>query len=141
MLIVDADVHLTNPGSLELLLKTAKANKMLIFLKNLNKFKIKFFSGILAPMVVQSGKLFSNFWGALSETGFYARSADYVQIVERVRLGAWNVPFMNSVFLISKEKLQQKNFLSAFSYNMKIDADMSFAHFCRDNVSIILYSF
>lgn len=104
------------------------------------KFNIlNFFSSIIAPMITQYDKLFSNFWGAISEDGFYSRSLDYIKIVERNRIGIWNVPFINSIMLISLEKLQQKSFLSAFSYNLNLDADMSFAHFCRDNVIFIFY--
>lgn len=85
-------------------------------------------------MITQYNKVYSNFWGALSLTGFYSRSNDYINIVERNFIGIWNVPFINSIILISLNKLQQKNFLTAFSYDIKLDADMSFALFCRDNV-------
>lgn len=97
------------------------------------------FSGILTPMLVKPGLLFSNFWGALSESGFYARSPDYVPIVERQRVGTWNVPFINSVWLISRCKIEEFNFVPPFSYNRQLDVDMSFAAFCRDNV--IAFSF
>ena len=39
-------------------------------------------SDILAVMLHQPNKLFSNFWGAISQIGFYARSEDYIPIVE-----------------------------------------------------------
>uniref|UniRef100_A0A915DG63 procollagen-lysine 5-dioxygenase n=1 Tax=Ditylenchus dipsaci TaxID=166011 RepID=A0A915DG63_9BILA len=117
-IILDADVHLTNPISLNHLVNIMKTLEI----------------GILAPMVVQSGKLFSNFWGAVSDTGYYARSPDYIELVEKKRTGLWNVPFLNSAVAISRQKLkellqyQQK----PFSYNMASDSDMSFAQFCRD---------
>lgn len=63
------------------------------------------FRGILAPLVVQQDRLFSNFWGALSSNGYYSRSDDYVEIVERRRIGLWNVPFINSVFFIRNSKV------------------------------------
>lgn len=37
-------------------------------------------------MLIQYKKLWSNFWGALSPEGFYARSEDYINIVERSRV-------------------------------------------------------
>ncbi|XP_072217027.1 multifunctional procollagen lysine hydroxylase and glycosyltransferase LH3-like, partial [Excalfactoria chinensis] len=37
---------------------------------------------VLAPLLSRPGKLWSNFWGALGPDGFYARSEDYVDIVQ-----------------------------------------------------------
>lgn len=36
----------------------------------------------VAPIVTKHNELWSNFWGALSESGYYARSHDYVDIVK-----------------------------------------------------------
>lgn len=41
---------------------------------------------IIGPLVTRHGKLWSNFWGALSLDGYYARSEDYVDIVQRKRM-------------------------------------------------------
>jgi hypothetical protein len=46
---LDADVHLTNSKSLKQLVRRLQTYNL----------------GILSPMVAQSGKLFSNFWGAV----------------------------------------------------------------------------
>lgn len=81
--------------------------------------------------------MFSNFWGAISSDGYYLRSDDYVEIVEKRRTGIWNVPFVNSILLISKRKLQTIE-KSNFKHNPNTDADMSFAQFCRDNVYFFL---
>lgn len=43
------------------------------------------FLQFVAPLVKRHGKLWSNFWGALNIDGFYARSEDYLQIVNRDR--------------------------------------------------------
>lgn len=40
---------------------------------------------VLAPIVSKHGKLWSNFWGALGSDGFYARSRDYLALVQRQR--------------------------------------------------------
>jgi len=37
---------------------------------------------IIAPLLVRPYKAWSNFWGALSSEGFYARSNDYMDIVK-----------------------------------------------------------
>lgn len=39
------------------------------------------FRKIIAPMLTRPFKAWSNFWGALSKDGFYARSFDYMDIV------------------------------------------------------------
>ncbi|CAB3225284.1 unnamed protein product [Arctia plantaginis] len=39
---------------------------------------------VVAPMLVRPGHAWSNFWGAINSAGFYARSADYMDIVYRV---------------------------------------------------------
>ena len=44
------------------------------------------FSPIVAPMITRVGRLWSNFWGALSVDGYYARSEDYVDIVQGRRV-------------------------------------------------------
>ena len=40
---------------------------------------------VLAPIVTKHGKLWSNFWGALGSDGYYARSHDYLAIVQKQR--------------------------------------------------------
>ncbi len=41
---------------------------------------------VIAPMLSRHGKLWSNFWGALSPEGFYSRSEDYIDIVQSKRV-------------------------------------------------------
>lgn len=43
---------------------------------------IAHFRTIIAPMLTRDNDAWSNFWGALSKIGFYARSHDYMDIVE-----------------------------------------------------------
>ncbi|XP_010220058.1 PREDICTED: procollagen-lysine,2-oxoglutarate 5-dioxygenase 2, partial [Tinamus guttatus] len=63
---IDADVVLTNPKTLKILIEQNRK--------------------ILAPLVTRHGKLWSNFWGALSPDGYYARSEDYIDIVQGNRV-------------------------------------------------------
>lgn len=51
---LDADVHLTNKQAIKRLIR------------RLLSYDLR----ILAPMVAQSGKLFSNFWGAVQGSSF-----------------------------------------------------------------------
>lgn len=62
---VDSVVHLDNPHTLRLLLEQNRS--------------------VVAPLLVRPGKAWSNFWGALTTDGFYARSTDYMDIVHNER--------------------------------------------------------
>ncbi|KAM8952712.1 procollagen-lysine,2-oxoglutarate 5-dioxygenase 2 [Pelodytes ibericus] len=85
---IDADVVLTNPSTLKLLIEQNRK--------------------ILAPLVTRHGKLWSNFWGFLSPDGYYARSEDYVDIVQGNRVGVWNIPYMANVYLVKGETLRSE---------------------------------
>lgn len=62
---VDAEAHLDNKETLKLLVEQQR--------------------GIVAPLLVRPFKAWSNFWGALTDDGFYARSSDYMQIIHNER--------------------------------------------------------
>uniref|UniRef100_A0A8B9JVB0 Procollagen-lysine, 2-oxoglutarate 5-dioxygenase 2 n=1 Tax=Astyanax mexicanus TaxID=7994 RepID=A0A8B9JVB0_ASTMX len=64
-LSIDADVMLTNRQTLKLLMEQNRK--------------------IIGPLVTRHSKLWSNFWGALSLDGYYARSEDYIEIVQGKR--------------------------------------------------------
>uniref|UniRef100_UPI00398E53FD procollagen-lysine,2-oxoglutarate 5-dioxygenase 2 isoform X1 n=1 Tax=Pristiophorus japonicus TaxID=55135 RepID=UPI00398E53FD len=109
---LDADVVLTNPNTLKLLIEQNRR--------------------IIAPLVTQYKRLWSNFWGALSPDGFYARSEDYVDIVEGSRVGVWNVPYLAHVYLIKGEvlrtDLKEKNYFNLDT----MDSDMSLCRNIRE---------
>uniref|UniRef100_H3D5E7 procollagen-lysine 5-dioxygenase n=1 Tax=Tetraodon nigroviridis TaxID=99883 RepID=H3D5E7_TETNG len=63
---LDSDVMLTNSQTLKLLVEQNRK--------------------IIGPLVTRHSKLWSNFWGALSPDGYYARSEDYIDIVQRKRV-------------------------------------------------------
>uniref|UniRef100_A0A9J7YCM1 procollagen-lysine 5-dioxygenase n=1 Tax=Cyprinus carpio carpio TaxID=630221 RepID=A0A9J7YCM1_CYPCA len=83
---IDSDVALTNPDVLRILIEENKS--------------------VIAPMLSRHGKLWSNFWGALSPEGFYSRAEDYIDIVQSKRVGVWNVPYITQVYLIRGETLR-----------------------------------
>ncbi|VDO32469.1 unnamed protein product [Brugia timori] len=114
LIMIDGDVHLNNSEALLLMIHRVKEKD----------------SEILAPLVGQPHKLFTNFWGAISSNGYYARSENYLDIIDYKEVGIWNVPFISSILIIAKEKLTSLS--NAYYYNDKLDPDMSFCSFARD---------
>lgn len=51
-------------------------------LKKLKSRKKIISRNVVAPVITRFESTWSNFWGALSEKGFYARSHDYMKIVQ-----------------------------------------------------------
>ena len=41
---------------------------------------------VLAPLMLRPGTLWSSFWGSVASNGFYARSADYQDLVSYKRM-------------------------------------------------------
>ncbi|CAJ1055230.1 procollagen-lysine%2C2-oxoglutarate 5-dioxygenase 1 [Xyrichtys novacula] len=104
-----------------------------VVLKNEDALKILIEQNLLviAPMITRVGRLWSNFWGALSAEGYYARSEDYVDIVQGRRVGVWNVPYVSSVYLVKASVLRSE--LSEFELftSQILDPDMAFCHNIR----------
>uniref|UniRef100_A0A3Q1EZ23 Procollagen-lysine,2-oxoglutarate 5-dioxygenase 1 n=1 Tax=Acanthochromis polyacanthus TaxID=80966 RepID=A0A3Q1EZ23_9TELE len=111
-----------------------------VVLKNENTLKILIEQNlpIVAPMITRAGRLWSNFWGALSGDGYYARSEDYVDIVQGQRVGVWNVPYVSSVYLV-KASLLRSALKDYELFNSPIlDPDMAYCHNVR-NKGIFMY--
>ncbi|XP_054991042.1 multifunctional procollagen lysine hydroxylase and glycosyltransferase LH3 isoform X2 [Sorex araneus] len=109
---LDADTVLTHPQTLRLLIEENRK--------------------VIAPMLSRHGKLWSNFWGALSPDEYYARSEDYVELVQRKRVGVWNVPYISQAYLIRgdtlRTELRQRDVFSSSDS----DPDMAFCKSLRD---------
>lgn len=109
--VVDSDVMLTNPNTLKILIEQNRP--------------------VISPMLVRPSKVWSNFWGALTPDGFYARSSDYIEIVNNNRRGLWNVPFVSGSYLVNGTLLKNKEDMPSYIYNL-LDADMAFCYNLRD---------
>ncbi|KAH0626257.1 hypothetical protein JD844_001140 [Phrynosoma platyrhinos] len=109
---LDADVVVTNPEILQILIQENKK--------------------VIAPMMSRYGKLWSNFWGALSPDEYYARSEDYVELVQGKRIGLWNVPYISQAYLLRGETLRrelpQRNIFTLDD----TDPDMAFCKSVRE---------
>uniref|UniRef100_A0AAY5EQF1 procollagen-lysine 5-dioxygenase n=1 Tax=Electrophorus electricus TaxID=8005 RepID=A0AAY5EQF1_ELEEL len=109
---IDSDVALTNPDILRILIEENKS--------------------VIAPMLSRHGKLWSNFWGALSPEGFYSCSEDYIDIVQAKRVGLWNVPYVTQVYLIRGDILRTRLAHISLYEEEEIDPDMVFCRAVRD---------
>lgn len=83
-------------------------------------------------MLSKHGKLWSNFWGALSPEGYYSRSEDYIEIVQGKRIGLWNVPYITQAYLIKGSVLRSKLSQVSLYVDEGMDPDMVFCRSIRD---------
>ncbi|XP_074654801.1 procollagen-lysine,2-oxoglutarate 5-dioxygenase 1-like [Tubulanus polymorphus] len=104
MFVVDSEAQFTNPKTLQLLIEQNRS--------------------IIAPLLVRPGRMWSNFWGAITKVEFYQRSEDYSDIVSGNRVGVWNVPHIGVTYLIQAHKLAQMK--GIYSKDRR-DADLAFA--------------
>ncbi|KAI6655526.1 Procollagen galactosyltransferase 1-like [Oopsacas minuta] len=81
ILFLDTDVFLCNPHTIS----------------DLVEARVR---GIAPFMTVGFEKLFSNFWGSLSDKGYYKRSENYVDILMRDNIGRFRVPIIHSSVLL-----------------------------------------
>ncbi|XP_062377218.1 procollagen-lysine,2-oxoglutarate 5-dioxygenase 2 isoform X2 [Sardina pilchardus] len=115
---IDADVQLTNKQTLKVLIEQNRK--------------------IIGPLVTRHGKLWSNFWGALSLDGYYARSEDYIDIVQGKRAGVWNIPFMAHIYLVKGEVLRTEMKEKNYFVLEKLDPDMALCRNARE-LGIFMY--
>ncbi|CAK1554915.1 unnamed protein product [Leptosia nina] len=88
---------------------------------------------VVAPLLARPGEAWSNFWGALTADGYYARAHDYMDIVNGKLKGIWNVPFINACYLINMELFRLPR-LKGISYSREgRDPDMAFCESLRDH--------
>lgn len=111
-----------------------------VVLKNENTLKILIEQNlpIVAPMITRIGRLWSNFWGALSADGYYARSEDYVDIVQGRRVGVWNVPYVSNVYLVKGSLLRSELTDLDLFHSHILDPDMAYCHNVRSK-GIFMY--
>ena len=85
---------------------------------------------ILSPLLVHHRKNnFSNFWGSLDSSGYYRRSVDYFDLIERDKVGVWNVPYISGTLLMDRSIVANFDLLSRVKYSD--DKDMNFCYNCR----------
>lgn len=91
-------------------------------LKDLLKQKKDIVSGLMT----KPGTIFTNFWGAVTESGWYKRSDNYVDIVERATTGVFDVPFINGNILCKSEAYKRNEDISREHKDWDIDMNICF---------------
>ncbi|XP_063724565.1 procollagen-lysine,2-oxoglutarate 5-dioxygenase-like [Symsagittifera roscoffensis] len=109
LLLLDPSIHITNSKMLLILIKT----------------ELK----IMAPIVSHDGSLWSNFWGAVNEDGYYSRALDYVNVVNRQFIGVFNVPYITGIVMIKADAIANvlNTLMSCASLANIRDMDIFFA--------------
>ena len=97
------------------------------FLSNLSDTEI------IAPLVKKQNELFSNYWGDVDENGFYKRSNNYIDIVNRNIKGLFKAKYINSCFILSKNIAESIQNFYKLNHKSNNDYDITFANNCRNN--------
>ncbi|XP_012266997.2 glycosyltransferase 25 family member [Athalia rosae] len=90
LLMIDADAFLTNPKTLEELVKKGET--------------------VVAPLLKSDG-MYSNFWAGMTEDYYYMRTDRYKPILNREEVGCIHVPMVHSAILINLKR-SESNFLT-----------------------------
>lgn len=77
--------------------------------------------------------VFSNFWGDLTESGWYKRSNDYFDVINKEKINIWNVPFMTGNMLINTNVLKKYNLFKVINYNKNDNSEMILCQNARLN--------
>ena len=78
---IDANVHVDEPDTLNLLVKQNR--------------------DVVAPIIFLPNDKYSNFMGGLDKNEFPFQPNHYMDIVNRKKIGLWNVPYISSIYLIN----------------------------------------
>ena len=105
---LDSNAHIDNPHTLKKLIEQNRP--------------------IIAPLLRRPNELWSNFWGSVSASGYYSRSSDYMDIINGVKRGIWNVPCVSSAILFKAEILPK---LKNAWHSRQYDADVAFCSSMR----------
>ena len=68
-------------------------------------------------MLISLGR-YSNWWGDMTENLYYLRSADYMAILNREKVGLFQVPMVHSTFLVDLRRSESRY----LSYGIDVEA-------------------
>jgi len=88
---------------------------------------------IISPMINTEQTFNSNFWGGVSDDGYYLESYDYHDIRTYNKKGTFVVPFISGVIMFSKEILKTDLFSTMFS-----DLDKEILNYYNEDHMVVL---
>ncbi|CAH8660660.1 unnamed protein product [Heterobilharzia americana] len=107
-LSIDADVTLMNPLTIGHLINVMLEPTKYVSQSNSN-FKTDENIVILSPLLnCTSSEHYSNFWGAMSDEGYYLRSEHYFDLQKRRIQGVYPVAMVHSMFLVNLKSQQSE---------------------------------
>jgi collagen beta-1,O-galactosyltransferase len=110
--MLDADIFLTNPNTLNLLISKNET--------------------VVAPLLKSDG-MYSNFWAGMTENYYYKRTDEYESILTRTKTGCFPVPMIHSAILIDLRR-KITDYLTYDSHDLK------FYNGPRDDIIIFVLS-
>jgi len=86
---------------------------------------------IVCPLFRLGNENWTNFWGNIDDNGWYNESFNYFDIIEYRHKGCWNVPYINHIYLIRKDIVNELFDNYSTNYSENRGCDMSFCENCR----------
>ncbi|BCS82975.1 putative procollagen-lysine,2-oxoglutarate 5-dioxygenase [Cotonvirus japonicus] len=94
----------------------------------------------VTPLMRKGRESWTNYWGDIDDNGFYKRSHDYFDIINRIRTGCWNVPYVTGIYLIKRSIIEQNPGLFTDNSNKwsNDNIDMRVCHNLREK-NVFMY--
>ena len=107
-------------------------NQCIINKINMIETLMSYDKNIISPLLNEND-FFSNFWGSISNDGWYERSHNYFDIRNNYNRGCWNVPYISHIYMIKKSILNNIKYYYTKNIETKNDTDVIFTENLRKN--------
>lgn len=94
---------------------------------------ISYDKNIVSPLITIRGGLFSNHWGLVDKNGWYEKSFNYMNIINHEHKGCWNSVYINNIYLIKSDILENIKEYYTINYNPNKGHDMALCENLRKN--------
>ena len=85
---------------------------------------------VVSGLTIKKNETYSNFWGTITSSGWYLRSDDYLDILNREKINIWNVPYINGNIFFNKKIFDRYNLLEDNTFD---NLDMKICYNLRKN--------
>ncbi len=101
--------------------------------KNIINELLSYNKKIICPLMKIKNNNWSNFWGDITTKGWYNQSFNYLDILNNNHKGCWNIPYINHIYLIREDILENIQNYYTIGYNKNRGHDMAFCENLRKN--------